>query len=227
MSDFQLALLYGCILRCVLIASGTLSLYLGYRLFYIPLKNAAESELSAELGKSKLGFRSAASGLFFALFGSCIIGTAVYRPLEITRVEPVQDPSQDQAAQAQIEPERASTRQPASGVTPGGNSQVAAPQILIAERVAEPNSSGVQPPKKEGAAADNQANKAGDRPSVNEPGQEIFDLKKLKIGIKYIIVKCPDGKLKIVDEYGHIYRFNGYKILYDSSKDVCRVIYSS
>lgn len=89
MSDFQTFIGFTLGMRLALIASGTLSLYLGYRLFSYPLKRGAEGELQITHGTSTLTFRTAAPGLFFALFGACIVGTAVYRPVEILSVEPI------------------------------------------------------------------------------------------------------------------------------------------
>ncbi|MDY3554213.1 hypothetical protein R5W24_003332 [Gemmata sp. JC717] len=71
-------------IRLLAIASGTFCLYLGYRLFSLPLKKAPESELSGSRGDTKFVLRSTAPGIFFALFGATVVGVTITRSVEFS-----------------------------------------------------------------------------------------------------------------------------------------------
>jgi hypothetical protein len=67
--------------RCLIIATGGLFEYLGYRLFVLGIYEKA-GELKASWKGASLLVRQAAPGTFFALFGATIITVAVVRPAE-------------------------------------------------------------------------------------------------------------------------------------------------
>src|SRR5262245_16195481 len=78
MTDFYALVLY----RCLIAAAGALSIYLGYRLFFVVLER--QGELLVKTGeKVELKMRNVAPGVFFALFGAVILAAAsLMHPIE-------------------------------------------------------------------------------------------------------------------------------------------------
>jgi hypothetical protein len=60
-----------CLERLIITLTGTLSIFLGYKLFTIVSDSL--SDLQSEVGNFKLTIRRAGPGIFFALFGSAIL----------------------------------------------------------------------------------------------------------------------------------------------------------
>ena len=98
--------------RLSIIATGALSIYLGYRLFLSGLFPYAieGTEFSAEILGNTFTLRHAAPGIFFALFGVIIISVMILRsPPEVnfsnnrSTVDPKTGEKTDMTTQATIE----------------------------------------------------------------------------------------------------------------------------
>jgi hypothetical protein len=102
---FELAdvlLLFRGVERIAVTCSGTLAIYLGYRLFRIVAEGEASAE--AEYGKFNFKMQKVAPGIFFALFGAAIL---IYSLVSTARLDvglPA-SPAQTAAAESSVERE--------------------------------------------------------------------------------------------------------------------------
>lgn len=72
--DLTMYFIYALIFRLAIIATGALSIYLGYMLFVKGVFGGTQdADLSAEISGTKFSLKNAAPGTFFALFGVVII----------------------------------------------------------------------------------------------------------------------------------------------------------
>ncbi len=69
--------------RIVTVLSGFAFAYLGFRLFCLGISSKA-GELKATFGENGLILRQVAPGIYFALFGTVIVGISIYRGVDIS-----------------------------------------------------------------------------------------------------------------------------------------------
>nr|WP_314623630.1 hypothetical protein [uncultured Noviherbaspirillum sp.] len=84
--------------RILIVLGGILSIYFGYRLFY--LEKSRQGELQIKTGEHyALTMRDVAPGIFFSLFGSLILATCLLRGITIRPGAVVElTPSEKQAS---------------------------------------------------------------------------------------------------------------------------------
>ena len=83
-------------LACLL--AGLACVYMGYRLFLEGVLSAAS--LEAAKGNASLSLQNAAPGIFFALFGSFVMGFTVFRGLHFEASKDAQSKVQESASSA-------------------------------------------------------------------------------------------------------------------------------
>ncbi len=80
----MLIALLGVLERFVIDAGGILSIFLGFRLFFVSeLKSEAGGKFSSQL--FNLSLTKVGPGVFFALFGAYILATTLNRPIKINQ----------------------------------------------------------------------------------------------------------------------------------------------
>jgi hypothetical protein len=77
-TEFVLAVSMTLVYRLGIVASGTLTMWLGYKLFLAGVFEKAGASMA--VGDRKLRLTNAAPGTFFALFGSSVVGFCVLHP---------------------------------------------------------------------------------------------------------------------------------------------------
>lgn len=89
MSLFSAFFLYAIVFRLAVIAAGTVSIVLGYRLFTRGIQtgpaNSADATFNAKVAGQEFALKNAAPGTFFALFGVIIISIMVIQGLPTSR----------------------------------------------------------------------------------------------------------------------------------------------
>jgi hypothetical protein len=71
-------LVYATIFRLAVVATGSLFMYFGYRLFIHGVLSGQGAEIGGEAGQIKLSLKNAAPGTCFSLFGMILIGLMVW-----------------------------------------------------------------------------------------------------------------------------------------------------
>lgn len=86
MNEFYAIVFY----RCLIAAIGGLTIYLGYRLFFVVLER--QGEISVRTGRQyEVRMRDVAPGTFFALFGAIVLTVSIFNPMK--QVDTVRTPS--------------------------------------------------------------------------------------------------------------------------------------
>ena len=95
MSLFSAFFLYAIVFRLAVIAAGTVSIVLGYRLFTRGIQtgpaNSADATFNAKVAGQEFALKNAAPGTFFALFGVIIISIMVIQGLPRLTLKPLTD----------------------------------------------------------------------------------------------------------------------------------------
>jgi len=131
MNEFYAIVIY----RCLIALSGAMSIYLGFRLFFVVTQR--QGEIILRSGKEyHLTMRDVAPGTFFALFGVVVLTVSLVKPLEYDQRQGVTEAAGKVSSQRLLETEGALPIEPKRTAKPQATIE-GAPQQLERDKQME------------------------------------------------------------------------------------------